>query len=502
LYLSGNPFNFQGIKVLRNLIASNKKSGNFLTLGDKEFSKILNKLDFLTKSIFSEDLWNCWKRRALLPNDATSSVFQIMGGLIGSEKLLFLTNVISKGKEDNQEDIYEFILSKMLYDDTFLVKIKALYNDFFVFCKKENCSNIAYKQKLGSSLMDPPDIFIIKFKEFCLIRKEIKKHVMPFAYNKSTKEMIKTFLSNNYISKFLYIKDKEKNFLWKIGSLFISRLLVVIKKEFKELYLFKKMFIHIVNLCTTLEQPIYISFFNVFDSVSTATKKNSSERLTEISKIGFLQNYLKNEIIRIRTNTKKYEKDGKYVNIKMTTNFTRVKGLESGKYELDKLKNELALLPNVCQHLDALILHGVIHFFKRKDLSVLPIHDSFYTQKDNYAFVRTSYFLSYLTFIHENSLKNMLYNLLDFLSRSNLFISFLFSKIIWNKESELTISKNEVFKKELEGWIEKNHLNKKILELIETIFLLHNSFFNSHVLRKQPIHTISFDYCKNILKTE
>jgi hypothetical protein len=213
LYLSGNPFNFQGIKILRNLIQSNTKNylkqRNFLT--QQEWFNVYNKLDFLTKKSFSLNLKE--KTKSLLPNDATSSIFQIMGGLIGSEKMLLLTNVLVEKNNTEPKDIYNFILTKMLFNMSFLDEIKTIYNNFYNFCIKENCSNLAYKQLLGSSFLDSPDDFINKFKEFCLTRKEIKAHVMPFAYNKSVKEMIKTFLSNNYISKFLFIKDKNKNFL-------------------------------------------------------------------------------------------------------------------------------------------------------------------------------------------------------------------------------------------------------------------------------------------------
>jgi hypothetical protein len=506
LYLSGNPFNFQSVKVFRDLICSAKDEFKFLehTFNIEWEKKRINDiiLNFEKKKIVLNI------KNSLIPNDATSSVFQIIGGLVGSKKLLNLTNIISEENSNEPKDIYIYVLEKMLSDIIFLEKIKKYYECFLKEVITHN-EKIAYDMALGIDFLDTPENFLNKFKEFCLTRAEIKKHIMPYAYNKGSKGMIKDFLQNVYIKKFVNVKDKE-NFIWKIGSCFINKILCVIKVEFPEVIHLKYFFSIIVKIFVLLNEPIPISFFNVFKK-NWSLKPNMERtrdlilfsRLQEISKIGFLQNYLDREVTRIRLKKQTYTLKGEKISINITANFTRIKGFDNKKLTLNLIKNNLALLPNLCQHIDALLLHGLISFFKYYDRVILPIHDSFYTNINSFIFVRWAYLEVFKTYIHQNTLKNMLYNIFEFLSGVNPFVDLLVKNMIWDEKSIISFENSEHFELEKQKQIKESIKNKELFELTKKLLYMHNTFFKNHFFDSDSCKKNDICFSKyNVLKTE
>lgn len=138
-YDLGYPLNFQRDKIFRNLFLLDKeKVLNDINQPFYNRSKIYNIYkEYLNKIESKEKEFNLFNIlqnpiECIIGFDATSQIFQIIGGLLRDKKMLNLSNVINLYDNNKKNDIYSYFLTKLqsnLSDNTiFNDKLKLLNN--------------------------------------------------------------------------------------------------------------------------------------------------------------------------------------------------------------------------------------------------------------------------------------------------------------------------------------------------------------------------------------
>lgn len=297
----------------------------------------------------------------------------------------------------------------------------------------------------------------------------IKSHLMPFCYNKTENEMILLYKRKEFVKIYFSKSYANNKNMFKIVKLIITTLINQFKKLYPKIILLKDLFANMANLATLVNKNIFISinklnnntngelvpllFYNP-DRLKTnemyfedkidnklfnlppVELTNFKKSLLKLKQLGFEQSYYTHKTVR-------YQKqiDNKRISISIN----KLDSL-SDNLSLDRSKNKLGLYPNTIQHLDSLLLYGVISYCKIKNIPLAVIHDSFSCNQYYYKEIRLAYSLSYYYILGNHGLNNIIINFLNNLIEGDT--TFLFSEFL----SQFSIKDkfgNRVFSKEL-----------------------------------------------------
>jgi hypothetical protein len=467
LYIRGYPLNFQGNALLRDLFSfyEKTKKQNY----DQKFKFFLDEYIKNEKNnLHIENIKNNFDK-VLFSSDAHASIFQITGGLVADINLLKLTQVLDVNIEQ-KKDVYTFIL-ELLLDKIPLDYIKQKYLKFI-----QLNSNI-------ESTLESLDTFLSLLKE-TLNRKFVKKHIMPFSYNKSLISMVSSFKKDEFINRYFKSNFKGTKFINDIATKIIKILVDIFNNQFPLVNKLKIFLIKICNLSFLLSENIKVNFNFSFD-ISSLKQKNCFnfgdsnlfinqylKTFKDIISLTFSQNYKEVQVKRIQRNIRisNYKKKKVSVNIGLLTS--------SAFDKINFKKNCLALYPNMAQFLDSILLHGTVTYCRLKKIPLLTVHDCFYTKLEHVFEIRRAYSLFYYLIFSNNILNTFFHNFLDFLKFSNA----TFLSVLKHFESNKSTFFLDNLNKE-----EKNSLKKiysLYIDLLNDIKHFNENFSNLNVIEK------------------
>lgn len=509
LYITGNPLNFQSDKLFRDLFIFsfdiNKNEKDFIK-HDSSFLEdyINNTKNFYHKTAVYNDSAN-----ALFNFDANSSVFQISAGLSYNFDILTQTGVLNpkllseyewfKYKHFSTIDVYEqmktILLEKLDY--------KAITNHYQEFLDKNQ--NHLTSHKFILSL--PGFLFQLKNS---ITRKMIKSHLMPFSYNKTKLEMIKTYKKTPFLNSYFSKSYIDSEHIYIIATQVIETLLEEFEKKYPSIILLKSIFSKLSDLSSILNISLYVSLdklkgndeghiiplllfnpkysykknklnidnnknFNLTQEEFRCFKKS----INKLKKLGFYQSYYKQK-------KKIFKKQKSRERMSVSMKAFSEEDLNNNTLTMDSINNKLGLYPNVTQHIDSLLLYGVLTYCRIKNIPLLVIHDSFSTYQGYYQEIRLAYALSYYFIISNDSLNNIINNILFMIIKNdetNCVIDFLKFISYKDKFNNIRINENKITDlNAINDWrlinqkkyLFKSNNIKKIIDLIIDIITIYN----------------------------
>ena len=304
---------------------------------------------------------------AMIGLDASSSSFQIQGLLILDNDMLKHTNVFSN---EIKQDIYRYTSNHLLQN----FNINNFKKSFSVENKNEKIQ-LAAKLPLWSrinitnSLKDELDFskilfeseedFLNFYKNNIIGNRElIKQIIMRLGYNQKLNSRIDE--TYNYI-KVNFLKNlNDYNFFFQE---FIFNFCYQIENSFFELF---------------MKQALIRKFF-----IKSVEKiyKNSSKKLDNPPHIIFSLFKGSHKVYQLY-----YTHDSNSIWIRMPKSSKRfhLRYLIPSKIvSVDKMKTQLATLPNYIQYLDSCILIEFVNLIRKFKINLKTIHDNFITDWDN-----------------------------------------------------------------------------------------------------------------------
>lgn len=413
-YIEAYPLNFIGTKIFRMLITF---GGEEEKISYKQEIKNYKKYEEYIKENISKvkyeeqyQFLNVLKepKKSLIGLDATSQVFQILGGLILDKKLLKYTKVL----EGEEKGLYEYIEKEM---KTELEKKEAYYKKINEIIKEK------HKKLKEQEMLKYYTTEEIQWNNIntTVDRNFIKNILMTYGYNKTLIKLIETgheLLYQEEEKK--YANNKIKKYNKKISNIIVKKILEIFNREFPGLENLKKIFINVARLSYYYQEPLIINLMDKFTIEKKKESKSKSKYEIINGYLYFLQFYYVQEIEKINKYIGNREKGNyrKYVTIYCIKEKTK---------ELNLKKQMKALLPNTTHSIDAYICMNVYNILKQQEIRTITLHDSFYVYVKDIEQVKEAYKEMYLEMFRKNRLIIIINNILTGLKLNNEFSKFI-----------------------------------------------------------------------------
>jgi len=484
-YTQGYPLSFMGNRVLRDLFIINREKereeyDNIISERIKNYYIYINYINKYGEKKMWYNLYNLLINplTSIVGFDATSQVFQILGGLVLDINLLNYTKVL-KSKNLEFKGLYEYILDGIQND--LIDKNSIFYQELIDIVEKYNTQLIFSRRK--RKLFVTKEDFLNSIKK-SIDRDYIKNILMTYGYNKSFPALVDTtfeyiFKATQASTKYNYKTLKE------IAQVIVKNLLSNFDNKFPMLKELKNIFTKLSILGNITKEGVYINY-----------KKELSEAGT-----GFIQSYYLEEYVSIHK--KMYVKDIKSRSGKRYTKDIYVTflkeyydNIEEKNKKFDIRKGCNALLPNTAHYIDSEIMYNVNEILINKGIPCYSIHDGFYTLIRYENEVKEAYRESYCNIFREDVLLNIIQNSFNVFIVNNEFKEVIqLLDIDMNSFDDFTniLEKKLKIKKKDLGHIKKN-IHKNIIEICKNYY---------NILKEREIdHKILSDYVKTHYKND
>jgi hypothetical protein len=472
-----------GNRVLRDLFIINREEEK------KEYNNIISEkiknyyiyINYINKYGEKKKWYNLYNLlinplTSIVGFDATSQVFQILGGLTLDLNLLNYTKVL-KTKNLEFEGLYEYILDGIQKD--LINKNSIFYQELISIVEKYNTQLIF--SKIKRKLFVTKEDFLNSIKK-SIDRDYIKNILMTYGYNKSFPALVDTtfeyiFKATQASSKYNYKTLKE------IAQIIVKNLTIVFNTKFPTLKELKNIFIKLSILGNITREGVYI---------------NHKRELLEAGG-GFIQSYYLEEYVSIHK--KMYVKDvgsksGKKYEKHMYVTFLKeyYDNIEEKDRKFDIKKGCNALLPNTAHYIDSEIMYNVNEILINKNIPCYSIHDGFYTLIRYENEVKEAYRESYCNIFKEDVLLNIIKN-----SFNIFMVHDEFKEVINLLNIDMNLFNNftNILDKKLK--IKKKNLGNIKQNIYINIIEICKSYYNIYKAREID-HIILSDYVKNLYK--
>lgn len=234
--------------------------------------------------------------------------------------------------------------------------------------------------------------------------------------------------------------------LYEISVLITNATINIFTNKFPMLIKLKELFQNISIIGDLLKEGVYINIYKKIEDYEAS----------------FIQAYFKEDFVNISKSL--YVKDEKNIDGKKVKKWINVTYLYENKFskdvKLDKIKGNLALLPNTAHSIDSELMYFVHDYLLKIGIPVFSIHDGFYSLIANSTFVKESYKAGLLKLFEDDILYTIIQN-----SFSKFKVNDSFKKI--ENLLELQLINNDI-----EYKYDKNLIKKNKLDTLEKALLL------------------------------
>ena len=308
--------------------------------------------------------YDSYKENCLLGIDATSSVYQIIGGLIKNEKMLLNTNCIDNDAE-KKNDIYSTVMEN--FNQKFdLKRAEEGYSEGLT----KHIALLKLKEKPYQLYIENFETIMNKFNQ--KKRALFKATTMTYAYNQSVYSRYQEIGAELLLDKNPYSLNCYTKFLLYLTESIIAAL----NQDYPDLERLKKLIQSIVKL-------------NDNNRLIFKNHAQTSHEVIELYPKHLIKTYKFYNRFN-KKNTSVYEK------------FTHPS-------DINIRKHMIATMPNYIHYLDSCLLIDVLNKCIENQIECIPIHDCFYTKPCHMESIRKFYTESFIDIIIKpNNLEHLI----------------------------------------------------------------------------------------------